>query len=175
MTTMRTILMTACLLSLAACGGRGGGGNNAAAENADSGTGQEQVPDNLADDPQNMAVPITPPSPSPVAALPAGFQGRWGMVPNDCDPKMDDAAKGLMTIAGNGLRFYESRATATDIRATAPGKLVAMLSYSGEGQTWRKATTLTLLDEGRTLVREEQDPAGAFRYQRCPALQESSR
>jgi len=103
--------------------------------------------------------------------VPAGFQGRWAMVPNDCDRSRADT-KGLLTIVGNRLSFYESRGDARGIRQTQPRQIAFDLPMSGEGMTWSEPTTLTLLDDGRTLVREAKgspDRAGAFRYSRCPA------
>ncbi|MEH3158631.1 MAG: hypothetical protein PGN08_06600 [Sphingomonas taxi] len=175
---MRTTLILAATLTLAACSGGG------AMENQSGGSAAvEPTPDNLSDDPQNTVVPLEAPgnsqapvplptaSPSPIAALPAGFQGRWGMVPNDCDPARADN-KGLLTIAGNRLSFYESRGDAATITRTQPTQVAFTLPMSGEGMTWSEPTTLTLLDGGKTLVREAKgspDRAGAFRYSRCPA------
>jgi hypothetical protein len=164
---MRSLLLLAAVLPLAACGGGNGAGNNS----QQAATVQEQVPANLTDDPQNTLVPITPPSPSPVAGIPAAFQGRWGMVANDCDPKRADA-KGLLTIAGNRLSFYESRGEAASIRATGANRIAFDLPMSGEGMTWSEPTVLTLEGDGRTLIRTTTGPAdraGSSRYQKCPA------
>lgn len=178
---MRSALLFTTVFALAACSG----GESANNESSGGSAAVEPTPGNLTIDPQNTLVPLDTPgntaiqSPvplptansSPVAAIPATFQGRWGMVPNDCDPKRDDA-KGLMTIAGNKLSFYESRGTATGIRQTQPTQITFDLSMSGEGQTWSEPTTLTLLDDGKTLVSETKGPAdraGTNRYSRCPA------
>ena len=58
-------------------------------------------------------LPAEPPAGAPVAPLadsvvPTDFQGRWALVPADCEPGRADA-KGLMVIEGARLRFYESR------------------------------------------------------------------
>ena len=163
--------MLAAALLLAGCGRGGDAGGNDGAGNGDdesiAAVQPEQVPPELTGDPQNTVVPVALPSPSALAGLPPAFEGRWGMTPGDCDPARADA-KGLMTIAGGRIVFAEARAVPSDLHATSPGRVAATLTYTGERETWRRATAFTLLDEGRTLVREEQDPAGSFRYSRCP-------
>ena len=178
---MRLTILAAAALSVAACSG----GESADNETSGGSAAVEPTPDNLSVDPQNTIVPLELPgnqavqspvplptaSPAPIAAIPAGFQGRWGMGVADCDPKRDDA-KGLMTIAGSRLSFYESRGAATNIRQTQPTQIAFDLPMSGEGQTWSEPTTLTLLDDGKTLVSETRGPAdraGTNRYSRCPA------
>ncbi len=163
---MRTTVILAAALTLAACSG------GESVDNQSGGSAAvEPTPNNLMDDPQNAVVPIPAPSPSPIAAIPAAFQGRWGMVGADCDPARADN-KGLLTIAGDRLSFYESRGQAGNIRQVGPAQIGFDLPMSGEGMTWSEPTTLTLLDDGKTLVRVAKgspDRAGAFRYSRCPA------
>lgn len=163
------------LVFLVACGGKEEGGNNS--QDA-GGAMQEQAPGNLYQDQQNQIVPLTTPtrpgpSPSPVASIPADYQGRWGQVANDCVPGRSDA-KGLMIVSADGLGFYESRASVGKIAATTPGTLNLTLKFTGEGQEWQRQETLTLLDAGKTLVRDEQHPAMSIRYQRCPAGKETN-
>lgn len=163
---MRLTILAAATLALAACSG-GEQANNQSGGSA----AVEPTPNNLTADPQNAVVPIPAPSPSPIAAIPAAFHGRWGMVGADCDPARADN-KGLLTIAGSRLSFYESRGQAGTIRQVRPDQIAFDLPMSGEGMTWSEPTTLTLLDDGKTLVREAKgspDRAGAFRYSRCPA------
>ncbi|SFP90084.1 hypothetical protein [Sphingomonas rubra] len=162
-------------LLLAACGSSEEAGNNSS-----SGEGQvvEQTPANLQDDPNNSVVPLTSPaaeptaSPSPIASLPAAFRGRWGMVPNDCVPDRDDA-KGLMTVSADTLGFYESRGRVTQAELLGPAAVRLDLAFTGEGQEWTRRTTLTLLDDGRTLIAETpadpEPPMRSLRYSRCPA------
>ena len=100
--------------------------------------------------------------------LPASFVGRWGMVANDCDPARDDA-KGLMEITPGLLRFYESRGTVKAVTIASPDKVKADIGFEGEGQTWQSALTLTIVDGGKALVREEADLPQPWRYERCPA------
>lgn len=96
------------------------------------------------------------------AQIPAQYQGRWGMVPADCEPGRSDA-KGLLTIDPTTMRFYEARATFKEQRPAIATGFSALFAYSGEGMTWEKVETLTVT--GDTLTREDKD--GAFTYQRC--------
>ncbi|MDE0880319.1 MAG: hypothetical protein OSB00_16930 [Sphingomonas bacterium] len=166
---MKTCIVLAGALALAACGTNEAANNDSGAQDVPAATSQAGPPAELTVDNSEQTVPIAVPSPEPIAAIPASFQGRWGMVPNDCDPKNDYMAKGLMTVSAEGLKFYESRATIGDLQRLTPTRLQTTLSYSGEGQTWEKPTTLTLQDDGKTLVRTETDPPAAETYSRCPA------
>lgn len=167
-THLTATLPIATALLLAACGGGGAAGGNGSSQAEPAAAQAQSQPDDLMEDQQNTLVPVAAPSPSPVAGIPAGFQGRWGLTDSDCEPGRADA-KGLLTIAGDKLSFYESRGTATAIKAVAATTLTFTLPISGEGQTWNEATTLTLLDEGKTLQRQVAKPAGSFRYSRCPS------
>jgi len=164
---MRNLIL-APLLLLGACGGGEDAGNNSSDDAATTVT--EPVPDNATVDPQNSVVPLPPAaSPTPVAAsgFPQAFQGRWGLGVNDCDPARDDS-KGLMVVSADAVGFYESRGVPSRIEATTPTRLVAEIAFTGEGQQWTKRTAMQLQDGGRTLVREESDPAQLLRYARCP-------
>ena len=101
-----------------------------------------------------------------ITAIPAAFRGRWGMVPNDCDPKRDDA-KGLIEISADSLKFYESRAKLAKVTGAWPEKIEAEFAFTGEGKSWTKTETLALTGSSNTLVRTED--GGEFRYKRCPA------
>ena len=172
---MRTtiVIMTAALM-LTACGSKDGPGNSGGGSEGGAAAGAQQTD---ADTPEvssgNEMIPL-PPQPSPTATvngMPASFQGRWGMVPNDCVPGRSDA-KGLMIVSADGLGFYESRGAIEKVVNSTPGTLTFDLQFTGEGQQWLRRETLTLLDDGKTLVREEQKPAGSFRYSKCPAGKE---
>lgn len=104
--------------------------------------------------------------PAATASIPAAFQGRWGMVPNDCQPGRADA-KGLIEIDGTSLKFYEARATLTKVTSNAPENFSGTFAFSGEGQSWSKNETLQLSNSSKTLVRSETDPSMKFTYQRC--------
>ncbi|QNA83052.1 hypothetical protein G4G27_02745 [Sphingomonas sp. So64.6b] len=121
------------------------------------------------DNATNVPMP-TPTSTAKTAnAFPAAYQGRWGMNANDCDPKRDDN-KGLLTVSAETLKFYESRARIASLKAISPTRLIADLSFSGEGQTWNSKTAFELTDGGKTLLRTEEEPASSYRYAKCPAV-----
>jgi hypothetical protein len=160
-----------CLLLAACGGGQGSTGSNSSSGESEGSAGATQVVEptdaNLQDDPQNGVVPLDAPQPAATAAsIPAAFQGRWALVPNDCDEARGDN-KGLMTVGADRLRFYESRATPGAIRMAGPGRLQTTLSFVGEGQSWSHPTTLTVQEDGRVLVREEEG-SDALRYTKCP-------
>jgi len=98
--------------------------------------------------------------------LPAAFRGRWGLVPADCTSTNGDN-KGLMTVEADRLTFYESRAKVARIENVSPTAVKAHLEFSGEGQTWRQDTPLTLDDQGKTLTRVADGQT--LRYARCGA------
>ena len=112
-------------------------------------------------------VPSASASPAGEAALPPRFRGRWALVPADCEPGRADA-KGLMIVQPRLLRFYESRAAVTSVRASGADRIVAELAFNGEGQSWSRTARLQLRDNGRTLVRSDEETA-PLRYARCPA------
>ena len=108
-------------------------------------------------------------TPSPAKAaktLPPAFLGRWGITPADCDFSRSDT-KGLVTVFADKLSFYESTAKVASLSAVSQYKVIADLNYTGEGQAWRKRTTLELITAGTALLRTEQSPAATFRYERC--------
>lgn len=123
--------------------------------------------------PANIAVPDVPanatagnaagPSDN---AIPAAFQGRWGMVRADCGP---DAAiaKGLMVVDGEKMRFYESVAKPAVVSWPTPTRMEGRFSFSGEGMDWSKDMVVEVQGNNDTLVRTEKDPAATYRYTRC--------
>lgn len=115
-------------------------------------------------------IPGSAPSParSPIAngRIPAAFQGRWGLVAADCTSTRGDN-KGLMTVTADRLTFYESRASVASLATFSPTELRATLAFSGEGQTWKQETPLTLEDNGKALTRVADGQT--LRYSRCPA------
>ena len=102
------------------------------------------------------------------AAIPDSMQGRWGLVPADCTSTKGDA-KGLLTITGDTLQFYESRAKLTKIVGNWPEKLKAEFAFTGEGQSWTRTETLSLTNSSNTLVRQDEELPKPLRYSRCPA------
>ena len=153
-----TLLAAAALLSLAAC--------------------QQSAP---AEEEQPSETATEAPSPSATdtgtafegagesSDIPAAIQGRWGLVPADCEPGRDDA-KGLLVITPRGLEFYESLATLTNISESAPDRIRASFAFSGEGMSWQRDMTLQVGDGGRTLVRRDFGDDAAdepFNYTKC--------
>lgn len=121
-----------------------------------------------ATEPQSTDIAAAAPSPVP-SFIPAAIQGRWGMVPADCDPARDDA-KGLLTIGPSKLQFYESVGTLTTIEEASDTRVRASFAFTGEGMTWQRDETLDVQDGGQTLIRREygEDAApGPFRYSKC--------
>ena len=102
----------------------------------------------------------TPPATN--ASIPAQYQGRWGMVPNDCDPSRADN-KGLITIDSKTIKFYESRATLKEQRPAIATSFSGLYAFTGEGQEWQKVVTLTRT--GDKLKRADDE--GSYDYTRC--------
>ena len=96
------------------------------------------------------------------ATIPAQYHGRWGMVAADCTSTRGDA-KGLIIIGGNSIKFYEAVATLKEQRPAISTSFAGNFGFTGEGQTWEKAMTLTRT--GDTLNRKED--SGTFTYTRC--------
>jgi hypothetical protein len=149
---MKTLaLPLVCLIALAAC---------------DSGASNPETADTAAPE----APDIASATPSPAAStIPAAIQGRWGLVPADCEPGRDDA-KGLLTIGPTKLEFYESVGTLTEIEEASDTRIRAAFAFTGEGMTWQRDETLDAQDNGQTLIRREygEDAApGPLRYSKC--------
>ncbi|HVF83956.1 MAG TPA: hypothetical protein VM913_07280 [Sphingomicrobium sp.] len=130
----------------------------------------ESLPDNLAlantsQSPSNEVAAKTAPVPAVTdLAIPARYQGRWGMVPADCTSTRGDA-KGLITIDGRTIRFFESVATMAEQRVAIATSFSGRYTVTGEGMEWERVITLTRA--GDTLTRADED--GRFTYTRCPA------
>ncbi|MES1928351.1 hypothetical protein SADO_03810 [Salinisphaera dokdonensis CL-ES53] len=138
------ILAIASLLTLAAC--------TAAPDSVTDGSEQP------ADTPAAQIIPET-------------IQGRWGLVPADCEPGRGDA-KGLLVIGPTQLRFYESTGTLGRIAERDASRIRAEFAFRGEGMTWRRDEVLDAQEDGQTLIRREYGEGaapGPFEYRRCPA------
>lgn len=118
---------------------------------------------------QPSAPAASPPAPQPIAAIPPPFQGRWGLVPADCEPGRADA-KGLMEVTGEGLRFYESRGRPAELTQIDAASLRGRFAFAGEGMEWERTVTLRLVDGGEALLRSEEGTDALpqpLRYSRC--------
>jgi hypothetical protein len=136
----------------------------------DSGTSNPEA--TAAPETADTATPNAPgtASASPMAStIPAAIQGRWGMVPADCEPGRDDA-KGLLTISPTRLEFYESVGILADVEEASATRIRASFAFTGEGMSWQRDETLEVQDSGNVLIRREYggDAApGPFRYSKC--------
>jgi len=110
----------------------------------------------------NGTVPAPVATEGGVAAIPAQYHGRWGMVAADCTSTRGDA-KGLITIGGPTIKFYEAVATLKEQRPAIATSFSGLFAFTGEGQNWEKVMTFTLT--GDTLKRAEE--SGTFTYKRC--------
>lgn len=122
---------------------------------------------------ETPAPPATPPAASgtaeTVTAIPAALQGRWGMVPADCTSTRGDA-KGLLTIDGKTLQFYESVGTLGQVKEHSDTHLRAVFAFTGEGMSWTREEMLDVKDNGKTLVRQEYGEdaqPGPLQYSKC--------
>ena len=103
-------------------------------------------------------------TPAATSKIPAALQGRWGLTPGDCTSTRGDA-KGLLTITGDLLRFYESRAVPSGQIEADEDSISGTFSFTGEGQTWSKNQSLQL--QKQALVRTETNPTASYTYAKC--------
>ncbi|MPS69062.1 MAG: hypothetical protein E2586_11250 [Novosphingobium sp.] len=128
---------------------------------------------------QETGTALPQPAPSSAAAtgpavmptaIPGALQGRWGLVDADCTSTRGDA-KGLLTISGDTLTFYESVAKLATIRSGSPSSFDGEFAFTGEGQSWNLDVALTSPDGGKTLIRKDTGPdamPGPLTYTKCP-------
>jgi hypothetical protein len=114
--------------------------------------------------PGNQAAPAAAPSTAPAGAIPIALQGRWGLTPGDCTGALA-AAKGLLVISADELRFYESRAVPAAGVQTDSDSISGNFNFSGEGQSWSKFERLQLQKD--RLVRTESNPTASYTYAKC--------
>lgn len=160
----KPVVASVMTLALAACGGN----DDPSPREVDTAVATANAQAEAAND-QAEASPAPVPAATPtVAAIPMAFHGRWGMVPNDCDPARDDA-KGLIEIDSSSLKFYESRARLTEVTQDAPENFTGTFAFSGEGETWTRSENLKLTGSSNTLTRTEtgDEPATVVTYKRC--------
>ena len=118
---------------------------------------------------ETPAPPAASDTAAPIAAIPAALQGRWGMVPADCTSTRGDA-KGLLTIDGKTLQFYESVGTLGQVKEHSDTHLRAAFAFTGEGMSWTREEMLDVKDNGKTLVRQEYGEdaqPGPLQYSKC--------
>jgi len=101
--------------------------------------------------------------------IPQSFHGRWGINRADCTSTRGDA-KGLLTIDGARLTFYESKGTLGKVLGATPGSFDASYGFMGEGDTWERVERLRLVDgrlQRRTDAAPGQEPPVNLTYERC--------
>ena len=165
---MKQLIAVALLVfALAACKPSSEANNAAADVNAAAPTEIEALPPS-----EDVIPPATDDGAANEAttanAIPAAFQGRWGMVPADCTSTRGDN-KGLITVDSSSIAFYESRATLAKVTTNAPENFTGDFRFTGEGRTWTKPQNLKLTASSNTLIRSETEPAMSFTYKRCAA------
>ena len=114
------------------------------------------------------ATPTNEATPLPTS-IPAQFHGRWGINRADCTSTRGDA-KGLLTISGAELKFYESRGTLGKVLGATANGFDANYGFSGEGQTWQRVERFKLVDgrlQRRTDAAAGQEPPVNLTYERC--------
>lgn len=116
---------------------------------------------------------VTEPTPPPAGdgadepaakTIPAALHGRWGLVPGDCTTRLGDE-KGLVTISGESMRFYESVAKPGTITERTDSRIGGEFDFSGEGSEWSKRMTWSAAGNKLTRVDSEEDRR--LVYTRC--------
>jgi hypothetical protein len=158
----RTIATAVLAMALVAC--QQNDPNNIVIDEGDNATGDIETlpPDEGSEETARANATNTVESPATAATIPATYHGRWGMVPNDCQPGRDDA-KGLITIDGKTVKFYEAVAKLKEQRPAIATSFAGQFAFTGEGQNWQKVMTFTRTGDKLTRAEEE----GTFTYTRC--------
>ena len=158
---MKQIIAAAVLLTLAAC--QPANDDNIAIDETNTANAEiETLPPDEGNDQTAEANAVQ----QPALAIPAAFQGRWGMVAADCTSTRGDA-KGLIVIDANSIKFFESRGTLTKVTGDSPENFTGTFAFTGEGQSWTNSQNLKLTGSSNTLVRSQADVAEHFTYTRC--------
>lgn len=156
------LFATLSAFALAACSG---------SDNTENTAGPDQ--DASTETPETLAAPQTSATTDAAVLpdeIPAGMQGRWGLVPADCTSTRGDA-KGLLVIGPEKMKFYESVGTLKTAREADENRFLAVFDYTGEGMSWTRDEELLLRENGRQLVRTEHGEGAMpepLRYDRCP-------
>ncbi len=129
------------------------------------------VPPNSGE-PANVAMEPTEPGKAPLpTAIPATFQGRWGLTMADCTSTKGDA-KGLLTISDARLTFYESKGTLDKVLGATDTSFDGNYGFRGEGQEWERVERFKMVDaklNRRTDAAAGQEPPVDLTYMRCPS------
>lgn len=148
-------VLGAAVLCLSACTGEPDG----------EGSGEEMAAE-VDEVPEPVASPVDN---TPADTVPAAIRGEWGINAGDCFGDRG-AAKGLMTVGANSLRFYEAVATLGVIEVRDADHIRADYLFEGEGETWTQGVDLSLGDDRSVLVRRDFGPDALpepLEYERC--------
>ena len=102
-------------------------------------------------------------------AIPAAIQGRWAIDASDC-PKRPGTDLTALVIDAANLRFHESHGELARVRERGANRIVADYKFSGEGMDWDRLMVLSVVGDGKTLVRRDHGDGAApdaMRYTRC--------
>lgn len=159
------IVTIAAIMTMGACGGQDPVAdevNNAAAAPSEV---EVLPPDESsatpANEPENG---VGVPAARAGSKIPASLHGRWGLTPGDCTSTRGDA-KGLMIVAADNLKFYESSARPPSDLKISANSASGDFTFTGEGMTWKKYEALEI--QAGKLVRTESDPMASYTYARC--------
>lgn len=159
-TCIAAILTGALIGSCIPAADKGGQGDAAIA--AESGEAGEQSESRVAGaDPADNIAPINMTQFSPA------YFGRWAMVSVECEPGRSDA-KGLITIQGSLVKFYESTATLRDGKRLSSTAMQGNFEFVGEGEKWEKPMRFEISSDRQMLTRTDLGDQLSYRYQRCP-------
>jgi hypothetical protein len=101
-----------------------------------------------------------------IVQFPNAYFGRWGLTPGDCKNGVSDA-KGLISVQGSLVKFYEATATMRDGQRETMTSMSANFEFVGEGQKWEKKVRYQLRDDRQVLIRTDLDDGVSYTYQRC--------
>lgn len=100
--------------------------------------------------------------------FPASYFGRWGLTDADCIVGVSDA-KGLISVQGSLVKFYESIATLRDGKRETLTSVSGNFDMVGEGQEWETHNRYQLSEDRQKLTRIDSGTGEKYHYLRCPA------
>lgn len=98
--------------------------------------------------------------------IPVNFRGEWNTALRDCGTGRNDSR---LIVEPRAVRFYESRGEVTAVRREGPRAITVEARYRGEGETWNRATRMSLSRDGEALTID------GLTRQRCPATEAGER
>lgn len=101
-----------------------------------------------------------------ITQFPTAYNGRWGMTPGDCILGASDA-KGLISIQGSLVKFYESVGTMRNGKRETLFAISSDFEMVGEGQKWQTHARYQLETDRKSLIRQDSGTGQRFAYTRC--------